>query len=77
MKTEQIIRNIFIDTLGVDEEEIKSDSTNNDFGMDSLMKVTVIMAIEDHFGIEFSDDDMDACKQFSDYVKLVERKLAV
>lgn len=77
MKTEQIIRNIFIDTLGVEESEVTREATNNDLGMDSLDKVEVVMAIESHFNVDFTDSDMDECKQFSDYVKLVERKLAV
>lgn len=77
MKTTEIIRNIFVDTIGVDEGEVKAETTNNELGMDSLVKVHVIVAIEDHFGIEFSDDDMDACKQFSDYVAMVERKVKV
>ncbi len=73
--TEQKIREIFIDYLGVGLEEITNQTTNNDLGMDSLVKVHIIIAIEDRFGIEFSDDEMDECKQFSDYVKLVEGKM--
>ena len=43
--------------LGVDEKEIKNESSFiGDFGIDDLKKVELVMAIEEEFGMEISDD---------------------
>lgn len=42
---------------------------------DSLDLIEVIMAIEDHFGIEISDEDVEAAKTGKDFVELVRSRV--
>lgn len=70
-----VIKNIFVDMLGVEESDLVNDASHNDLGMDSLDKVDVIMELERTFNINISDPEFDELKQFSDYVAIVERKV--
>jgi len=55
---EERIKNIVSDLLGVDEEEItESSHFRNDLEADSLDLVELIMAFEEEFGGEISDED--------------------
>lgn len=74
--TKQTILEIFIEKLGVGLEEITDTTTNNDLQMDSLDKIEIIFELEQEFNISLNDSEMDALKQFSHYVDIVERKMA-
>ena len=54
-----------------DEEELKES------GLDSLSLVAVIAAMEEEFGISFSDDDLDPenLNTLADLVRITERYL--
>lgn len=43
---------------------------------DSLDQIELVMALEDEFGIEVPDDDMEAIKTVGDIVAYVEKKLS-
>jgi NADH dehydrogenase (ubiquinone) 1 alpha/beta subcomplex 1, acyl-carrier protein len=43
----------------------------NDLGLDSLDAVEVVMAIEDEFSIEISDEEMEKMQTTADAIKLV------
>ena len=45
---------------GVKQNINESDSLKNDLGLDSLMQVFLIVAIEDRFHIEIKDSDLSA-----------------
>jgi acyl carrier protein len=63
MDIEAKVKEILAEQLGVDEEEIKLDShLVNDLGGDSLDLVELIMAFEEEYGVEISDDDADNIK---------------
>jgi acyl carrier protein len=52
------IKEIIIDLLGVDEDKITRESRfREDLEADSLDLVELIMAFEDKFGAEISDED--------------------
>ena len=54
------VTRLLVEQLGADEEEVRADSTfDTDLGADSLDAVEVIMAVEEEFGIEISDDDAE------------------
>lgn len=58
--TEQRIKAIISNHLGLPEEEIKPEnSLVNDLGADSLDIIEIVMAIEDEFSIEISDADVE------------------
>lgn len=59
------VRDIVVDQLGVEADEVNIDSTFiDDLGADSLDIVELIMAFEEEFGIEIPDEAAEKLKQF-------------
>ena len=44
------------------------------YDIDSIDMLDFIMAIEDKYDIEFSDDELDEIEKFSDVISLIESK---
>ena len=78
MNTEEIkskVNNVLIDQLGFNEKKLKDDSNIvDDLGADSLDSVEIIMAVEDEFDIEITDEEFMKVKTVLDLYKLVEVK---
>jgi len=54
------VKEIIVEGLGVDEEEVTPDASFvDDLGADSLDIVELVMAFEEHFGIEIPDEDAE------------------
>jgi len=69
---EQRVKKIVAEQLGVNESEIKTDSSFvDDLGADSLATVELVMALEDEFVCEIPDEEADkitSVQQAIDYV---------
>ena len=67
------VKSIIVEQLGVDEEEVTPDASFiDDLGADSLDTVELVMAFEEEFGIEISDDDagqITRVKEAIDYME--------
>ena len=73
VQLEEKIKAVIVEQLNITEEECVPDAAFiDDLGADSLDIVELIMAMEDHFGLEISDDDLakiHTVKDITDYIK--------
>lgn len=67
------VTKIVVDLLGVDEERIQQDSRfREDLEADSLDLVELIMAFEEEFGSEISDEDAQQINTVGDAIQYIE-----
>ena len=70
---EQRVKKIVAEQLGVNEADVKNESSFvNDLGADSLDTVELVMALEEEFECEITDEDAEkitTVQQAMDYVK--------
>ncbi|HHU56613.1 MAG TPA: acyl carrier protein [Acholeplasmataceae bacterium] len=68
------IKAIIVNELGVDADQVTPEARlAEDLGADSLDAVELIMAIEEEFGIEVSDESAQKINQVKDIVEYVEK----
>ncbi len=68
------IKAIIVEQLGVDESEVTPEAHFiDDLGADSLDTVELVMALEEEFGIEISDEDAEKIQTVGDVVKFIEK----
>jgi len=67
------VKHIIVEQLGVDEGEVKPEAHFvDDLGADSLDVVELVMALEEEFSLEISDEDAEkltTVKQAIEYIK--------
>lgn len=69
----QELKNILKDTVTVEEEEITMESDLvNDLNLDSLDLVDLALSVEQVFGFEFSDEQLQQIKTVKDVVDIIE-----
>ena len=69
------VRKIVADHLGIDEtKDLEESSFIDDLGADSLDTVELVMAFEEEFGSEISDNEAEKILTVGDAVKFIESK---
>lgn len=67
------VKKVVVDELSVAEEEITPDASFvEDLGADSLDVVELVMRLEEEFGVEIPDEDVDKIRtvaQAADYIE--------
>ncbi len=67
------VKAIIVDLLGVEEDKVSLDANfRDDLEADSLDLVELIMAFEDKFGAEISDEDAQAITTVGEAVKYID-----
>lgn len=60
MSVEDKVKEIIVDQLGVDEQQVTAEASFvDDLGADSLDTVELVMALEEEFDIEIPDDEAE------------------
>ena len=69
MVSEERIKEIIVEQLGIDAAQITSDASFiDDLGADSLDTVELVMAFEEEFDIEIPDEDAEKIRTVKDVV---------
>ena len=72
----ETVKSVVAEQLGVDESEITMESSfNDDLEADSLDIVELMMALEDEFKIEISDDDAGKISTIGDVVEYIKERV--
>ncbi len=72
--TEDKVKQIIVEQLGVDEGEVTSSASFvDDLGADSLDTVELVMAFEEAFDIEIPDEQAEKIKTVKDAVDYIEK----
>jgi len=69
---EKRIKEIVAEQLGVDESQVTGESSfMDDLGADSLDTVELVMALEEEFEIEISDEDAEKIQTVQDAIDYI------
>jgi acyl carrier protein len=75
--TAERVKSIIVEQLGVASEEVnESASFIEDLGADSLDIVELVMALEEEYDIEISDEDAEKILTVGDAVKYIQNHTA-
>lgn len=70
------VKEIIVDQLGVEEDEVTMDTSFEDLNADSLDIVELIMALEEEFDIEIPDEDAEKLTTVRAAVEYIKEKTA-
>ena len=70
------LKKIVVEQLGVDEDEVRPDASFvDDLNADSLDLVELIMSLEEEFGTEISDADVEKIRTVGDAVEYIDERI--
>lgn len=71
---EERVKQIVAEQLGVDEDQVTADAAfMDDLGADSLDTVELVMALEEEFDIEISDEDAEKIQKVQDAIDYISK----
>ena len=73
MSVETEVINLIKDLLGL--EQLAPDAKFGDLDVDSLDAVEIVMAMEDHFKIEITDEEAQSITSIDAAVKIIQSKV--
>ncbi len=77
MATDEKVKSIIAEQLGVKPDEVTSEASFiDDLGADSLDTVELVMALEEEFSIEIPDEDAEKMSKVSEAIKYIESKVS-
>ena len=72
MSVEEKVKEIIVDQLGVNENQVTARASFiEDLGADSLDTVELVMALEEEFDIEISDEDAEKIFKVQDAIDYI------
>lgn len=75
MAIEEKVKEIIVDQLGVEAEQVKPEASFiDDLGADSLDTVELVMAFEEEFDLEIPDEDAEKIKTVGDAITYIKSK---
>ncbi len=74
MSIEDKVKTIIADQLEVDGDKLSAETTFEDIDADSLDIVELVMALEEEFDLEISDQEIENINTVGDVVKYLESK---
>lgn len=66
MTTFEKLCRIITDEFNLDDTELTMETTFSELGLDSLQLVDAVMRIEEEFGVEISDEEMEKFHSLGD-----------
>jgi len=72
MSVEEKVREIIVDQLGVDEQQVTASAAFiDDLGADSLDTVELVMALEEEFDVEIPDEEAEKISKVQDAIDYI------
>ena len=72
MSVEEKVKEIIVDQLGVNESQVTARASFiEDLGADSLDTVELVMALEEEFDVEISDEDAEKIYKVQDAIDYI------
>ena len=77
VNVDERVKEVIIEQLNITEEEcVPAAAFIDDLGADSLDIVELIMALEDNFGMDISDDDLAKIRTVQDIITYIKGRLS-
>ena len=75
MSIEERVKQIIVEQLGVNEKEVTPEAKFvDDLGADSLDLVELVMALEEEYNTEISDEDAEKIQTVGDAIRYIQSR---